>query len=128
MLAIPIDKQSATTISKLYGNAPYFALVDEDLSVIVIDNIECGNGPKIAPFLKSIDVTATVFYHMGEGVYNSFVNNEIAVYSADKKPYTLDELYEDMKHSRLQKLDGDNYRNLLDPGSAASCQCGCNHG
>jgi len=126
MLAIPIDKQSATTISKLYGNAPYFALVDEDLSVIVIDNIECGNGPKIAPFLKSIDVTSTVFYHMGEGVYSGFVDNDIAVYTAQKKPYTLDELYSDMKHERLQKLDSDNYKTLLDSGATSSCQCGCN--
>jgi len=71
MLAIPLDEKKSTTISKLYGNAPYFGLFDGK-KLNVIENEVCGNGPKSAQFLKDKGASSTVYYHMGEGVYKAF--------------------------------------------------------
>ena len=126
MIAIPIDEPKATIISELYGNAPYFALVDESGEVSIIENLECGSGPKSANFLKTKGVTSTAFLHMGEGVYNTFIKNGITVYSVEKTPYTIDTIYSKLKDNSLIKLTDDNYDQLLDAGATGSCKCGCN--
>ena len=126
MIAIPIDEPKATIISELYGNAPYFALLDESAKVSVVENAECGSGPKSALFLKSIDVISTVFYHMGEGVYKAFVKNGISVYSVEKNAFSLDDIFNKIKDNALPKLTENNYESLLDAGSVGSCKCGCN--
>lgn len=49
MIAIPLDSQEATTISKLYGKAPFFALLDtQNGNFSVIENERKGQGPKSA--------------------------------------------------------------------------------
>ena len=126
MLAIPIDSPSSTIISELYGNAPYFALMDESGKVLVIENLESGNGPKCAPFLRTKGANSTLFYHMGEGVYKSFVKSAMSVYSVEKNAYSFDEIYQKMQSDSLPKLTDENYELLLDPGTTGSCKCGCN--
>ena len=127
MIAIPLDEKQSTKISKLYGNAPFFALLDiETGSFKVVENEEIGKGPKSAPFLKTQGVDSTVYYHMGEGVYNSFKDNDMEVYTADHNFYTLDEIFTLSLANSLIKLDESNYNNLLDPGESSSCNCACN--
>lgn len=126
MLAIPIDSPSSTIISELYGNAPYFALMNENGKVLVIENLECGNGPKSVPFLKIKGANSTAFYHMGEGVYKAFVKSGMSVYSVEKNAFTLDEIYKKIQNDSLLKLTDDNYDQLLDAGATGSCKCGCN--
>jgi predicted Fe-Mo cluster-binding NifX family protein len=123
MIAIPLDEKTKTTISKLYGNAPYFALLDEITgNFSVIENAECGNGPKSADFLKSKGASKTIFYHMGEGVYNAFSKNGIEVFTCKHSRATLEEIYS--AFDKFEKLDSTNYQELLDPGSS-TCKCGC---
>ncbi|HHD75847.1 MAG TPA: dinitrogenase iron-molybdenum cofactor biosynthesis protein [Campylobacterales bacterium] len=127
MIAIPLDTTESIKISKLYGNAPYFALLDpENGEVTTIENLECGNGPKSATFLNRLDVKGTLFYHMGEGVYNAFDKVGIDVFSVEKQELTLGEIAEVTERNGFVKLNSSNYKDLLDPGTnTASCQCGC---
>jgi predicted Fe-Mo cluster-binding NifX family protein len=127
MLAIPLDEKDSTTISKLFGNAPYFALADAH-KVSVVENKECGNGPKSAQFLKESGATATIYYHMGEGVYNAFVKNGIDVYSSGHNQYPISQVYGMLGSDSLIKLTDSNYKELLDPGNGGECKCGCENG
>lgn len=124
MLAIPLDENTSTTISKLYGNAPYFALFN-GTNLSIVENEEKGNGPKSAEFLKDKGATSTIYYHMGEGVYKAFVKNNIDVYSAEHNEYLISQAYEMFKSNSLTKLTSQNYEALLDPGSNGECTCGC---
>jgi predicted Fe-Mo cluster-binding NifX family protein len=124
MLAIPLDNKNSTTISKLYGQAPYFGLFDGK-EFKVIENDVKGDGPASAGFLKQNGADTTIFYHMGEGVYKSFVKNSMDVYSADHNEYLVSQAYEMLKKGELTKLDESNFKELLDPGNGGSCKCGC---
>ncbi|MDX9743136.1 MAG: NifB/NifX family molybdenum-iron cluster-binding protein [Arcobacteraceae bacterium] len=125
MLAIPISNRTSTTISDLFGNTPFFILLDEEEGCFtVITNEEKGNGLAIAGFLAKHRVTKTIFYHMGEGVYNSCLENNIEVYKCSSKFNTIDEIFSKLSQNEFQKLDSTNYKDLLDSGTT-SCKCGC---
>lgn len=126
MLAIPIDTKESTTISKLYGRVPYFALLDTNTgNYEVITNDVQGEGPKSGDFLKTKGVTSTLFYYMGEGVYKSFVKNGMDVYTVDYNSYSIEEIFENFKNKKLIQLTNDNYKELLNPGEGETCSCGC---
>lgn len=122
MLAVPLDNKEALTLSTLYGNAPFFALLEEN-SMTIIKNEELGKGPKIPAFLKTKGATATLFYHMGEGVYKGCVKASLEVYTANKQAFALSEILSALP--RLTKLNEQNYKSLLDSGTT-ECKCGCN--
>lgn len=125
MISIPLDSQNATNISKLYGNAPYFALLDEQSgNVTVIENTECGNGVKSAHLLKSKGITSTIFYHMGEGLYKVYSQNDIEVLTCKKEVLSIDSIYMKYLKDEFEKLDNTNYKELLDAGVCESkCKC-----
>jgi predicted Fe-Mo cluster-binding NifX family protein len=128
MIAIPLDNKESTTLSKLYGRAPFFALLDIATgSFKVVENEVQGKGPKSADFLKKEGATGTIYYHMGEGVYKSFEKNDINVYCADYNQYSIDEIFSNVLNESLIKVDSTNYEKLLDPGESETCQCGCNN-
>jgi len=126
MLAIPLDEKNSTTISKLYGNAPFFALFD-GAKLKILENEVCGKGPESAKFLKDKGASSTVFYHMGEGVYNAFIKNEMDVYSSQHNEYLISQAHQLLESKQLIKLDDNNYKELLDPGSNGECKCGCSN-
>ncbi len=69
MLAIPLDEKTSTRLSRLYGNAPCFAIMDpKTADVKVIENGVRGSGPQCGSFLNARGVTSTLFYHVGEGI------------------------------------------------------------
>ncbi len=71
MIAIPLEKKESTVISKLYGNTPYFAFLDEETGTFkVVENKGCGDGIDTAKFISSQNVDSTIFYHMGEKIFN----------------------------------------------------------
>lgn len=126
MIAIPLDTKYSTTLSKLYGKAPYFALLSINTGHFqVVKNEVIGEGSKSGKFLKSKGATSTIFYHMGEGVYSSFEKNNIDVYCSNYNKYTIDEIYKNSLNSKLIQLDSSNYKELLDPGENETCSCGC---
>jgi predicted Fe-Mo cluster-binding NifX family protein len=128
MLAIPLDAKDATVISTYYGNAPFFALLDEETGAFtVIENSECGNGIDGANFLKDKGITSTIFYHMGEGLYKLYTENGIDVFTCKKELMSLDRVYTGFLQNNLQKLDSSNYKELLDSGNGP-CKCGCENG
>jgi len=125
MIAIPIDNSSSTTISDLYGNAKYFALLDPATKKITVEeNVGCGNGLDTAKFVKNLGVTSTIFFHMGEGVFNSLINDNIKVFSALKKYLTIEQIGEKLLDNSLTLVTKDNSETLLDPGTT-SCSCEC---
>lgn len=126
MIAIPIDSQTTTAVSKLYGNAPYFALLNlEDGSFNVTKNQKKGSGLEIAPFLKGLGVEGTVYKHMGEGVYKSFERLGIDVFCCAGDSSSLEDIYQGFKKDSFTKLDKNNFQTLLDPGAGGKCNCGC---
>ena len=126
MIAIPLDTKDSIELSKLYGRAPFFALLDTKTGDFeVIDNEVKGKGPKSAAFLQEKNVSSTLFYHMGEGVYDGFVKNKMDVYTADYNTYTIKEIYDCFIHNKLTQLTDSNYKKLLDPGAGETCTCSC---
>ena len=129
MLAIPLDNGYASTISELYGKAPFFGLLNfSNGEFKVIKNEVQGKGPQSAEFLKSQGASATIYYHMGEGVYNSFVENNMDVFCADYTKMNIDEIFKNYTNQNLSIVDKNNYKEKLDPGNGASCKCGCDNG
>jgi predicted Fe-Mo cluster-binding NifX family protein len=125
MVAIPIESESATNICDLYGNAPYFALLDMQTGTFkVVENKESGNGAKSAEYLKSLGVKSTIFYHMGEGVYKSCAKNDIDVFTCKKEFMSIDAIYTKFLKNDFKKLDNMNYNLYLDSGSC-TCKSGC---
>lgn len=126
MIAIPLSKNSSTTISDLYGNAPYFALLNPlSGDFIVKENIACGNGLDTAKFVKDSGATSTFFYHMGEGVFNFFDENEIEVFTSSKSYLTIEDIYQKYLGKSCKLVTKSNCNTLLDPGTT-SCSCECN--
>lgn len=123
MLAIPIDSKGSTTISKFFGNAPFFAMLDlQSGEFYVIENQKCKDGKETATHLANHHTTSTIFYHMGEGVYEALIKNEIQVFTANKKCLSIDEIYTYSLQGTFTKLDDSNYMCLLDSGTTA-CNC-----
>lgn len=123
MIAIPLNKKSSTVISELYGNAPFFAILDMSSgSFTVEENKGCGDGLDTAEFVKNMGASSTIFYHMGEGVYNSLTKNGIEVISATKNHFTIDDIYRLILNNGQKTLNENNYKDLLDSGTS-SCTC-----
>ncbi len=123
MIAIPIDKKESTTISKLYGNSPFFALLNEKTGTFkVIKNEACGDGIATANFVIDKKIDSTIFYYMGEKVYNCLDENQIKVYSSLKTHLTIDEIFRSLLDDKLKVVTKDNCSTLLDSGSN-SCTC-----
>jgi predicted Fe-Mo cluster-binding NifX family protein len=126
MLAIPLDREDSTTLSKLYGKAPFFALLNKEIgNFTVVKNEVMGNGPKSAGFLKECGADSTIFIHMGEGVYKGFEKNDMDVFCADYSKDSIETIYQNIKKDSYTKLDSSNYSELLDPGEGETCKCGC---
>jgi predicted Fe-Mo cluster-binding NifX family protein len=126
MIAIPIDSKTTTAVSKLYGNAPFFATLNlEDGSFKVVTNQKKGSGLEIAPFLKGLGVEGTVYKHMGEGVYKSFERLGMDVFCCASDSSSIEDIYQGFKTKAFTKLDASNFESLLDPGEGGKCKCGC---
>jgi len=125
MIAIPLDKEESTVISKLYGNSPYFAFLNEDTGTFkVVENKGCGDGIETAKFISEQKIDSTIFYHMGEGIYNFFQENGLKVYSCVKSYLSIDEIYLQVLEQKCKEVTKSNSSTLLDSGTA-SCTCSC---
>jgi predicted Fe-Mo cluster-binding NifX family protein len=124
MIAIPLDTETSTEISKKYGNAEFFALLDEGSDkYIVVKNQGCGNGMDTANFVKNSGVNSTVFYYMGRGVYD-VLKEDLDVYTAGETHFTVQEIGKLVNIQSLKKLDNTNFDELLNSGES-HCTCGC---
>lgn len=121
MLAIPIDTAHSTVISELYGNAPFFAFMDLDTGIFSVQKNEgLGDGENTANFVAQSGVESTIFYHMGEGLFNRLDENNIDVYSCAKVSVTLDEIYMNFLQDEFKLLTPSNAASLIDAGT---CTC-----
>ena len=124
MLAIPLDANNTTTMSKLFGNATHFALLDLQTGAFrVIENEKCGNGGDSAKLVAQAGANKTLFYYMGEGVYNELTANGVEVYASGYKCDSIDTIYFNFLNNNYTLLDTTNSASLLDSGSK-SCSCG----
>jgi predicted Fe-Mo cluster-binding NifX family protein len=124
MLAIPLDTKNTTTMSQLFGNATHFALLDLQTGAFrVIENEMCGNGGDSAKLIAKAGATKTLFYYMGEGVYNELQANGVEVYTSQEKCDSIDTIYFNFLNNNYTLLDATNYASLLNSG-AKSCSCG----
>ena len=121
MLAIPIDTAHSTVILELYGNAPFFAFMDLDTGIFSVQKNEgLGDGGDTAKFVAQSGVESTIFYHMGEGLFNRLDENNIDVYSCAKVSVTLDEIYMNFLQDEFKLLTPTNAASLIDAGT---CTC-----
>jgi predicted Fe-Mo cluster-binding NifX family protein len=121
MLAIPIDTPNSTVISQLFGNTPFFALMDlHSGNFSVVANEGLGDGEDTAQFVANSGASCTIFYHMGEGLFNRLQESHIAVYSCAKVDVSLDEIYMNYLQNDFKLLDENNATSLLDSGN---CTC-----
>lgn len=125
MLAIPLDKVDSTTISELFGNSAYFAFLDEETGDYrVVKNEGCGDGLETAKFLLDQNISNTIFFHMGEGIFNFFQENGLKVYSCVKNYLSIDEIYRQFLSSKCKEVTKSNSTTLLDSGMpSGSCAC-----
>ena len=123
MIAIPLDKEKSTVISKLYGNSPYFALLNEETGIFtVVQNEGCGDGIETAKFVSSLGIDGTIFYHMGGKIYDYFNEQKLKVYSSVKNSLSLDEIYRQFLGSSYKEVTPCNKEILIDSGN---CTCTC---
>ena len=126
MIAIPLDKMESTQISKLYGNAAFFALLDEETgSFKVIENPSCGDAMNTAKFVFSQNVDSTIFYYLGDKVYDFLIEKDLKVYSCLKTHISIDEIYTQLLSSSCVEVTKENSSTLLDSGNSA-CSCSSN--
>lgn len=123
MIAIPLSNNESTTISDLFGNAPFFALLDPVSGYFKVkENKGCGDGVDTAVCVKDLGATSTIFYHMGEGVFNQLDTDGIKVYSSSKIYMSIEEIYRKYLKGECKLVTKDNCESLLDSGST-SCNC-----
>ncbi|RXJ87848.1 NifB/NifX family molybdenum-iron cluster-binding protein [Arcobacter sp. CECT 8985] len=126
MIAIPIDSKDSNTISQYFGNANFFALVDSKSGdVSFCQNRGSGNGIETANFLDDLNVTSTIFYHMGDGVFKTLDKKNIKVYTCEKQNLTIDEIYKKFSNNNTKLVTKNNCNLLLDSGNSSACTCGC---
>ena len=123
MIAIPLDKKESTTISELYGNTPYFAFLDEETGTFkVVENQGCGDGMNTAAFVSDKNIDSTIFYYMGEKVYDFLEDKGLKVYSCLKTHCSIDEIYMQLLVNKAKLVTKENSSALLDSGNSA-CTC-----
>jgi len=123
MIAIPLDKKESTTISELYGNTPYFALLNEETGIFkVVENQGCGDGIDTAKFVSEKNIDSTIFYYMGEKVYDFLEDKGLKVYSCLKSHSSIDEIYMQLLVNKAKLVTKENSSALLDSGNSA-CTC-----
>ncbi len=126
MIAIPLSSSETTTISDLYGNASFFALLSAETgSFSIVENEGCGNGLDTAKCVVESGATSTIFFHMGEGVFKYLNENGIKVFTSSKVYLTLEDIYNDVRNNSCKEVNLSNCDVLLDSGTT-SCACECN--
>jgi predicted Fe-Mo cluster-binding NifX family protein len=126
MIAIPLENSKSTTIADLYGNAPYFAMLNTTSGDFkVVENSGCGNGLDTAKCVKDSGATSTIFYHMGDGVFKFLDENDVKVYTVAKTYLSIDDIYKRFLKDDFKLVTKENSSVLLDSGTA-SCNCECN--
>ncbi len=123
MIAIPLDKKESTTISKLYGNTPYFAFLNEETGTFkVVENTACGDGMNTAEFISKQNINSTIFYYMGEKVFDNLKEKGLKVYSCLQTHLSIDEIYQRLLTNNCKEVTKENSSTLLDSGNSA-CTC-----
>lgn len=130
MIAIPVDTATfGAKSSLLFGNAPMFALYNQDEEQFVFkENPGCGNGIKTAEALQSWKVKKVVYSFLGDGPFNTMEKEGMDIYYIGKEPVGVSEIVQGIQNNLYTKVDTSNAATYLDPGTAAgSCECGCSH-
>ena len=123
MIAIPLSREDSTVISDLYGNAPYFALLDLSSGYFkVSENKGCGDGMNTAAFVSDKNIDSTIFYYMGEKVYDYLEDKGLKVYSCLKNHCSIDEIYMLLLANKAKVVTKENSSTLLDSGNGG-CTC-----
>ena len=123
MIAIPLDTKESTVISKLYGNSAYFAFLNEETGAFkVLKNTACGDGMDTAEFVSKQNVDSTIFYYMGEKVFDNLKEKGLKVYSCLQTHLSIDEIYQSLLTNNCKEVTKENSSTLLDSGNSA-CTC-----
>ena len=128
MLALPVKSadEQTPTVAALYGNAQFFALVEENGAFKVVANAGQGNGIETGKFLLSRGVDTTLYIHLGQGPFKTLNAGGCKVFYLGKEEMPLEEAVALYKSGKLPEVTPENMKELLDPGTPqGECQCGC---
>ena len=131
MIAIPVENSrlEGARLVGLYGNAEYFAFVDESTGKTeIVQNDKAGNGIETARFLIVKGATKTAYVHLGNGPFGELNKNGVAVFCAGKEPMPLALAIKGVSEGSFTEVTSENADTLLDPGTnSGDCSCGCKH-
>jgi len=130
MIAIPVDTASMQAkSSSLFGNVSAFAIYKEDEKAFhFIPNTGKGDGIATALALSEVPVKSVVYSFMGDGPFGILAREGVDVYYLGKEPLGLMSIIEGLETSNFVKVDVNNAKTYLDPGTASgTCGCGCSH-
>jgi len=130
MLAVPVDNAlPGLKSSKLFGNAPMFAIYSPDIKqFFVVENGGVGDGMNTAEFLKKQGVDSVAYTHLGEGLYKALESDGIDVYYLGKDPLYIYQVIDGVAQGQFVKVLQSNAAAYLDPGMpSGSCECGGSH-
>lgn len=130
MIAIPVESDISTPMStKLFGNAPFFALVDPtSRQHTIIPNEGCGNGIQTASFLLEHGATSAVYGFLGDGPFHVMIRGGMDVLWLGQDTMPLESAIDAALSQNLIQVTPENAQTYLDPGTAAgACECGCTH-
>ncbi len=130
MIAIPVDQASMDSkSSELFGNVSAFALYDaEEKAFHFVPNVGKGDGVATAKALAELSVKSVVYSYLGNGPFGVMMQEGIDVFYIGKEALGLGTIIEGLETSNFVKVDADNAKTYLDPGTASgNCGCGCSH-
>ncbi|WP_345978094.1 NifB/NifX family molybdenum-iron cluster-binding protein [Sulfurimonas sp. HSL3-7] len=101
MIAIPLDRREATTISQEYIKAPFFALLDTDTGYYkVIDNTK--KSSLVVELISDHGADATVCHTFDDSVCTICEQHGMSVFELPKGSVTIDDVYmEARQHTEL---------------------------
>jgi predicted Fe-Mo cluster-binding NifX family protein len=121
MTAIPIKSDNKEIVSNLYGNAEYFALYDDrDDSFEIVKNEAKGDGLKTGEFIAHNGAKNTIYIHLGEGIFNYLIDQDINVFYLGKEELALKDAIKLFKEKRLTRVTKYNAKQHL---SSGNCTC-----
>lgn len=137
LLSMPIKSASTdAALAPLFGNAKYFAFVDEE-GVITTQPMEQNGGKDVARTLLTHNVDVLIVSHLGLNPFVLLKTYGIKVYFGGEKRMTISQAVAAFHEDKLIQVTAENYEALLGSDHHAShshthnhsmgCGCGGHH-
>lgn len=112
MIAIPVKmEKEICLVSRRFGKAKYFALIDNNIVKIVKN--EQKNGKAVANWLKSKNVNILITAQMKEKPFSTLLNKNVQVYFVKDKEVEINKILLQYADGELPILDKESFNLYL---------------